>query len=442
MKPMKNNATDTPAKPPGNKKIRRYLIILPVILIAVGYVMFNQITRRHMQVQIESTSALFEAGLKDLVLEPLSKLAENDAASIETIMKRVTTNPYILYAVLRKEGRTLYRFSRLNNPIPPRPVSSEGQPPFARLIETGGRDILVLDTSTGKEIPGLLSLEIGIDNNAFTALRESNNRTIAKRVFTLVFMYIAVVLLFRYFDRKNLKKEQEIEKEKREKERFKELSLLTSEIAHEIKNPLNSIYLSFKTLEKHITITPGKEEKAAFYKESITNEIQRVSDIIGAYSQLSREPSPHIETVDINKLAGEFRFLVEKELNERDVVLDIAISAPLTVNTDPNFLKQVLHNLVGNSAEAGAKTVTIECAVKDKELRIIVTDDGHGIDPEVREKVFRPYFSTKTRGMGLGLHITLRLIKSLGGSLELGSTSDSGTVFKVRLPEQPPSRKK
>ena len=106
-----------------------------------------------------------------------------------------------------------------------------------------------------------------------------------------------------------------------------------------------------------------------------------------------------------------------------------------TINTDRNLIKQVLLNFIINSTEAGARNITIRFFAEDKTLVIEITDDGKGIDKEIEDKIFKPYFSTKTKGMGLGLHITLRVVKALGGELSLLDSSPGNTVFKISIPE-------
>jgi len=222
----------------------------------------------------------------------------------------------------------------------------------------------------------------------------------------------------------------ELEREKQEKERFKELSLLTSEIAHEIKNPLNSIYLSFNALEKHL----GSQEDALFYRGSVKGEIKRITAIIQSYSDLSKEIHPRVKTVDIGKWAAEFQWMMEGELKKNDTVLTVHLEENITFKTDPDLLKQVLLNLVKNSIEAGAASIKLAISVNKKRLTLFVNDNGKGINETVVSNIFKPYVSSKTKGMGLGLHIVWKILKALNGNIQMVSRSPGNTTFKIEIP--------
>jgi C4-dicarboxylate-specific signal transduction histidine kinase len=92
-------------------------------------------------------------------------------------------------------------------------------------------------------------------------------------------------------------------------------------------------------------------------------------------------------------------------------------------------------NLVKNALEAGADRVELTAAPGKKQLTVTVKDNGRGIDKKIAADIFKPYISTKTRGMGLGLHIVLKILKALHGSIHLVSRSPGSTLFKIQIPD-------
>ena len=120
----------------------------------------------------------------------------------------------------------------------------------------------------------------------------------------------------------------------------------------------------------------------------------------------------------------------------RKIRLRVEVENPSTALfiNDKNLLKQILLNLVKNSIEAGATGIFTGFTLEHNTLTLLVKDNGRGIDEKVKAAIFKPYISTKTKGMGLGLHIVLRLVQALNGEIRLDSHAPGNTVFRVTLP--------
>jgi len=106
-----------------------------------------------------------------------------------------------------------------------------------------------------------------------------------------------------------------------------------------------------------------------------------------------------------------------------------------SVRTDRNMLKQILLNLIKNALEAGASKITVHLTAIEQRFIIEVVDNGKGIDEKIKPSIFKPYISSKTKGMGLGLHITRRLVQALKGEIQLVSHAPGNTVFRITLPD-------
>jgi signal transduction histidine kinase len=353
-------------------------------------------------------------------------LAKEGEEALRVFLDRLYTNESIVYIGLFKGTQLIYLLSHF-----------EGYFPVTRDQE----EFRILDTPAGKifEITGQFEgnskiryhLHIGFDYEFLTAFETaaSRNFLIVAGLFSLVVLFI-MALVF-YFDRKFFQKELELVEEKQEKERFKELSLLTSEIAHEIKNPLNSIYLSFNTLEKYCT----RDKDALFYRDAIKGEIKRISGILQDYSDLSKDIRPEIKDLDIKEFINEFRLIMEEEFKTGSIDFRMEKEGKESVRTDKNLLKQILLNLIKNALEADATKITVNLAAVEQRLIVEIIDNGKGIDEKIKPSIFKPYISSKTKGMGLGLHITRRLVQALHGEIQLVSHVPGNTIFRITLPE-------
>jgi signal transduction histidine kinase len=353
-------------------------------------------------------------------------LVEEGEEALKAFLERLYNNESIVYIGLFKGAQLVYLLSDF-----------EGYFPVTRDQE----EFRILDTPVGKifEISSQFEgnpdiqyrLHIGFDYEFLTAFESaaSRNFLIVAAFLSLVVLFIMALII--YFDKKFFQKELELVEEKQEKERFKELSLLTSEIAHEIKNPLNSIYLSFNTLEKYCT----KDKDALFYRDAIKGEIKRISAILQDYSDLSKDIRPEIKDLNIKEFINEFRLIMEEEFKTRNIDFRMEEQGKESVRTDKNLLKQILLNLIKNALEADATEIIVHIAAIEKRFTVEINDNGKGIDEKIKPSIFKPYISSKTKGMGLGLHITRRLVQALNGEIELVSHAPGNTIFRITLPE-------
>lgn len=219
-------------------------------------------------------------------------------------------------------------------------------------------------------------------------------------------------------------------------------------LAHEIKNPLTPIQLSAERLRRQFSTAPPNAR--ALIEEctsTIVTEVDSLKQLVDEFAQFARMPAPKAVPTDLNAVltdtlalyAGLFRHIV---LESR-----LAEGLPL-VRIDAEQIRRVIINLVDNAVEAlgGAAAgpradgsmprieVTTQHDPVNSVVRITVSDNGPGIPPEDREKLFLPYYSTKRRGSGLGLAIVRRIIAEHGGAIDASENVPSGTIFSIDLP--------
>ena len=244
--------------------------------------------------------------------------------------------------------------------------------------------------------------------------------------------------------RSEIAERQRLEKAKVQAERLLErqeklatLGTLTAGIAHEIRNPLTSLKARLYTLEKHLQAVPAARKDT----DIISAEISRLERIVQDALSFARPADPKFERLAADTLLREVQGLMSPDLESRGLQLVVESSPELLIRADSGHLKQVLVNLVRNAAEAidGKGTVTLRtrsarAPFGGRETAAVileVADDGKGIAPEVENRLFDPFFSTKETGTGLGLPIAARIVERHGGMLQYQTRPGHGTTFGV-----------
>jgi PAS domain S-box-containing protein len=211
--------------------------------------------------------------------------------------------------------------------------------------------------------------------------------------------------------------------------RLAALSRLTSGVAHEIKNPLNAMAL-------HLEVLRSRMEEAQPEVEVISREIKRLDHVVKTFLNFNKPLELQMNALDLTALAEEVAMLETPAARSKGVVIETHFSKDAWVSGDRDLIKQAVLNVVVNAVEAmgegGRLEITTE--VSDGQSTIAVTDSGPGIPPEVQDKIFNLYFTTKQQGSGIGLAMTGRVIQMHGGTIDLVSEPGKGTSFHLRFP--------
>lgn len=215
-------------------------------------------------------------------------------------------------------------------------------------------------------------------------------------------------------------------------EKLATLGYLSAGMAHEIRNPLNSISL-FVQLIKSGMEDPEKLE----YVEKILKEIDRIDGILRKLLDASKRPKFEIMDVMIDRVIDSTLeiFSPQIELHKIKVERDYR-SIPPAIKADPSELEQIFTNLFLNSINEMplAGTLKVQLNYDAKYIVVRVSDTGKGIPPENIPYVFDPFFTTNSRGTGLGLSVVLRIVKNYKGKIEVEKSDASGTTFCIKLP--------
>jgi two-component system, NtrC family, nitrogen regulation sensor histidine kinase NtrY len=214
-------------------------------------------------------------------------------------------------------------------------------------------------------------------------------------------------------------------------------------VAHEIKNPLTPIALSAERIHRHLsrgsTPDPASLEIIRNCADTINNAVETVRSLVDEFSVLARFPASHPLPSNLNSLVESALLLFNGRLEGIHVQAHLATNLP-AVMADPEAIKRAVANLVDNAAEALqeslVKEITISTSlVANREaVELSVSDTGHGVSREVKERLFLPYFSTKQRGTGLGLAIVSRIVEDHNGSIRVEENKPVGSRFVIELP--------
>jgi two-component system, NtrC family, sensor histidine kinase HydH len=215
--------------------------------------------------------------------------------------------------------------------------------------------------------------------------------------------------------------------------RLKSLGELAATIAHEIRNPLGAIKGAVEIIEEDIPSTSPRRE----FVTVIKREVDRLNKLVVEFLNFAKPRLPEKVSSDLNEIIRSVVNFITPQAAKKSIRLVTQLDErllPLLV--DAEQIRQILLNLILNAIEATPQGGNIEILSGQDErfVRISVRDYGTGIEPERRERIFDPFFSTKQDGTGLGLSIAYQFVKQHGGEIELVEQNGPGSLFVLRLP--------
>ena len=222
-----------------------------------------------------------------------------------------------------------------------------------------------------------------------------------------------------------------------ETEKLGAMAKIAGSVAHEIRNPLNALFLNTDLLEDELRdngeAAPPIEEILRVMRE----EIERLNDIIKNYLSLSKLTGSNFERLDLNQVVTEFFEEADEEAASRDVRLELRLArGEVCVRGDNNMIRRVIVNLVQNAFDATPKggKVIIGTRRLVHKAKLWVRDGGPGISEEAAGQLFQPFFSTRERGTGLGLYLIREIVMAHEGRVALRTIKPHGAQATVLLP--------
>jgi C4-dicarboxylate-specific signal transduction histidine kinase len=228
------------------------------------------------------------------------------------------------------------------------------------------------------------------------------------------------------------------------KSRLTAMGVLTASIAHEINQPLTGIVTNSEASLRWLTNEEPDLEQVKAGLGRIARDANRAADVIRRIRAMVAGRSEHAE-IDINQAVRETAAFMKGTLQDHRLGVRLVLEADLPhVMGDKVQLQQAIINLVSNAAEAmaglsGHREIIVGTSSTDEGgVMVTIEDRGRGLTPEVNDRMFEPFFSTRKKGMGLGLSIARTVVEAHGGSLSASPAAAEGTVFKFTIPGSGP----
>nr|MCU0406927.1 ATP-binding protein [Ignavibacteriaceae bacterium] len=213
---------------------------------------------------------------------------------------------------------------------------------------------------------------------------------------------------------------------------------MAKQVAHEIKNPLTPMKLSVQQL-----VAAYNDKKTEFddilkkLSQAILNQIENLSLIASEFSTFAKMPSLKLEEFDLITVIKDTIHLFGDEEANIKFKTD---TEKVLVESDNSQMRRMFINLIRNSIQAKASIINIDLSVEDGYSIIEVSDNGNGISTEAQNKIFEANFTTKEKGLGLGLKLIKRFLENTNGEIKLISSNTLETVFRIKIPVKGPKQ--
>ena len=377
-----------------NTRIYRRIIVISLVLIFIGLVLFSlvlvrqnlEIVQKQFQV-VESYSAELIENMKDavIVLDNRSnlKIFNQAAADLFQIQKN---------SIIGKKLTTLFEES------------------ICESILLSAANMQEVSCKINKREKQLL-----ISKSRFEDENKHEN----------------IILIIR-----DLTEQKNLEDQLQRKERLSAMGELASGVAHEIRNPLNAISTTIQQLDKDFEPASNKEEYHQLSR-MVYKEVRRINETVQSFLRFARPEPLQPSQFQVKELFDHLKNQYTSIMNQHNIEFQINLNWMGEVFWDKQKIRQVFMNLIQNAMDAIEKNGKISIDVEPEnhsKLKIHVVDNGPGIPEQIRSKIFNLYFTTKTKGTGIGLAIVQQIIFEHGGTIKAQSENQTGTMFQIIIP--------
>ena len=301
----------------------------------------------------------------------------------------------------------------------------------------------ILDMASPLYINGKIAgiVRLGLEKESADIILKENTYNLVLFMIFVVFITIFAMWLLYHNQNKNLTRILEMERRLEKAERLSALGQLAAGVAHEIRNPLNAISMASQRLKREFI--PSAEEKGREFQllsGVIRDEIRRLNGIIEEFLSFSKTRRLELHHYPASEVLQKIVNLISTEAATKGIAIRTEWDdAPIIIPMDMDKLQQALLNFVKNAMESinGEGAVTLSVAPKDKEHVVItISDTGCGMSAQEVERIFNPEYTTKEKGLGLGLPLAHEIIRGHGGEIRVSSSEGKGTTFEIFLPAE------
>jgi signal transduction histidine kinase len=220
------------------------------------------------------------------------------------------------------------------------------------------------------------------------------------------------------------------------KNRLAALGEMAAGMAHEIRNPLGGIQLYASLLSRDVSDRPASRQLV----DKIAAGVKRLEALVSQVLHFTREISVNITDMDLPEVVNQAVELTQQQAAARQVTVNVSGTRVASVQADPMLIGQSLLNLLLNAIEAMDRPGTIDVRYSSpppgseaRQFHLVVRDHGPGIPPQILDRIFNPFFTTKDSGTGLGLAIVHRVVEAHDGTIIAANVEDGGARFEIRI---------
>ncbi len=290
-----------------------------------------------------------------------------------------------------------------------------------------------------KTIVGIVRM--GLDRGSMDKIIAENKKNIfVFMVFIVIIALLSMWLLY-YDQNRHLSGIIEMERRLEKAERLSSLGQLAAGVAHEIRNPLNAISIATQRLKKDfVPAESSKEEDFNNLSSVIKDEIKRLNGIIEEFLSFSKSRRLELRDFSITEILQKIVSLIREEAQDRGVIIETKWrESPAVIPVDINKIQQAFLNLIKNAMESipaqGKISITVDKEGKNY-IIVRISDTGCGMTADEIERIFSPEYTTKEKGVGLGIPLASEIIRGHGGEIRVISRKGEGTTFEVILPRE------
>ena len=367
-----------------------------------------------------------------VTIRPMSARAFVQRLGVANLLEHVIGAGTVLYLSYREEpGPTLAEASWDDGPIPEPSTAAE------KLRPVRGRLAFEAEVPVDAPAGARASLRVGLDGaplaqSAAAGFRRTLLVGVVLAGYALATVGFALVSRQRGLERvESARRLAEAEAARRRSERLAAAGTLTAGLAHEVRNPLNAIGLAAQRLEhKH-----HEPDESRAFAQRIRQEVKRLEGVLRQFLDLARPVGESREPVDLGTLSDEVVELIRPVADSHGVRLE-SFPVEMIVPADREAVRRAVINLVQNAIDASPEGGRVRTVVDRDERygRLRVVDDGPGIEPELQERAFEAFMTTRADGTGLGLSLVKRVAEEHGGRCSLVNGSEGGAEACLCLP--------
>jgi len=431
--------------PAGGETIRAFLIFGLLLLLLVGIA--SQLAFREVSVQVLTNRLDQIREEAQLIADAIVRIG-GTRGNIDFSRVRAQSDALRNFIYERLTRRYVIHHVEIVDRFGIRQLFVSGRPPFVGPVRELPGNLVPVDWPAGGQqvfsVPlGRAEGEVRVGLHSTTVLQELERlrRSLRVKVGIAATMALTVLVAGFFYVLYLIRKNRKLEQARQSAERASYVGLLASNLAHEIRNPLNAMNINLQMLDEEFNDNPNLVDVDwAEILDQTKTEISRLESLVKNFLSYARPTEPHFESQDLNAIVKDVVRFLEGDFRQSGVELLTALEPLLPkVDVDGTQLKQALMNLLANAHQVmrGGGRVTIRTrAGSGGEVVVEVEDDGPGMAPDVQERVFEVFYSRRGGGTGLGLPIAKQVVERHGGTIELESAAGEGTTFRIRLPRR------